>query len=71
MEPFMKLPWWAQIVFVATNGFVVFILVILIRQVVTTNKSRISNLFAKKKIKAADKQGKGYGGAHSSSYIDA
>lgn len=70
MEPFMKLPWWAQIVFVATNGFVVFILVILIRQVVTTNKSRISNFFGKK-TKSADKQGKEYGGTHSSSYIDA
>jgi hypothetical protein len=67
----MNLPWWAQLVFVATNAFMLVILIILINQMVRTIKSKKTNLFVKKKIKSADERGKEYGGEHSSSYIDA
>jgi hypothetical protein len=68
MESFMNLPWWAQVVFVATNAFILLILIILLNQWV---KSQKANLFVKKKIKPANERGKEYGSEHPSSYIDA
>jgi len=71
MEPFLNLPWWAQVVFVATNGFIVFILIILINQMVRTIKSQRTNLIVKRKTKPADEREKEYGSGRRSSYIDA
>jgi hypothetical protein len=71
MESFMNLPWWAKLVFVATNAFMVVILIIMINQTVRAIKSKKANLFVKKKIKPADERGKEYGSDHRSSYIDA
>jgi hypothetical protein len=71
MESFMNLPWWAKLVFVATNAFMVLILIIMINQTVRIFKSKKANLFIKKKIKSADERGKEYGTDRRSSYIDA
>ncbi|MDB5022491.1 MAG: hypothetical protein JWP78_246 [Mucilaginibacter sp.] len=71
MESFMQLPWWALLVFVATNTFILVIAIILINQAVRTIKSKKANLFVKKKVKSADERGREYGGEHRSSYIDA
>ena len=71
MEPFFNLPWWALAVFLAVNGYVVFILVILIRQVLTTHKSEISNFLEKRKTKPAGERRRQYEVDHRSSYIDA
>lgn len=72
MESFMNLPWWAKLVFVATNAFMLVIVIIMINQTVRIMKSKKANLFVKKKTKSADEQrGKEYGSGHSSSYIDA
>jgi hypothetical protein len=71
MESFMNLPWWAKLVFVATNAFMLVIVIIMINQTVRIMKSKKANLFVKKKTKSADERGKEYGSGHSSSYIDA
>jgi hypothetical protein len=71
MESFMNLPWWAKLVFVATNVFMLVILIIMINQTVRTIKSKKANLFVKKKLKSADERGKDYGSERRSSYIDA
>lgn len=71
MEPFFNLPWWALAVFLAVNAYVVFILVILIRQVLGTHKSQISNFLEKRKTKLADGRRKEYSVDHRSSYVDA
>ncbi len=66
----MKLPWWAQLVFVATNVFMLVVAIILINQKVRAIKSKKANLFLKKKTRSADERGNEYGSGHSS-YIDA
>ncbi|MGZ3751960.1 MAG: hypothetical protein ACXVB0_14075 [Mucilaginibacter sp.] len=71
MEPFMNLPWWAQVVFVATNAFVVFILVMLVRQAVIGIRSHNVHLIVKKKLNEAGERKNEYGSERSGNYIDA
>jgi hypothetical protein len=70
MEKFSSLPWWGQVVFIAANGWIILILGILIRQVITLDQFHISNFFTKKKTESSNKRAKEYGRGHSG-YIDA
>ena len=71
MEDFSKLPWWGQVVFFATNAWVIFILGLLLRQTIIRNHFHFSDLFTRKKTESANQPRKEYDRGHSLGYIDA